>query len=322
MNLNHSTKGFSKTSEVAIPDSFFNRIVTGVENIDNIFGSGIMPGSTITLTAPGGVGKSVFCLTLAEMLTNKGYNVRYTSGEESATQIAYNCKRLNVVNLEIGNITDVETLLEEMVGLDLIIIDSFQSLTSNIGSKLVHYINSIVKKAKDTGCAVIFIVQVNVDGSMKGGTTLSHAVDVNIKLDKNLVVGESHRLFNTYKNRFGATRYTSAIMEQGGYNFLGVWEAPSKTKTKKLSLADQRKNAILELTGCFTIFHVTNRLKVSKSIALGVLSEMEFEKLIIKYGEGDLTAWKVGNPDDQGLLSKGVNLFAKYLILANSKPKK
>ena len=42
--------------------------------MDCIFGEGILPGSTISIEAPGGVGKTSLCLTLAQALYEKlGY---------------------------------------------------------------------------------------------------------------------------------------------------------------------------------------------------------------------------------------------------------
>ena len=187
MNLGHEQRDFVSVSDIKIPKTFYSRLKTDIDEIDSIFGCGILPGSSITLTAKGGAGKTVFCLTLGELLVDKGYKVAYSSGEENSFQLAYNSERLNVKNLKVGTMTDADMLLERMKDYDLLIVDSFQSLTTsrklNTRAKSQYFIDNLVKKAKDVNCAIIFIVQLNIDGTMKGGTTLSHSVDVNIKME-------------------------------------------------------------------------------------------------------------------------------------------
>ena len=48
---------FTKVSDIEIPDIFFRRLKTEVEEIVTIFGEGILPGSTITLCGVPGTGK-------------------------------------------------------------------------------------------------------------------------------------------------------------------------------------------------------------------------------------------------------------------------
>jgi DNA repair protein RadA/Sms len=191
MYLNLEQTPFTKISDIVIPDIFFNRLLTGNDYIDAIFGSGILPGSTITLKALPGVGKSVFALTLSELLTNIGYNVAYSSGEEDIRQLAYTSKRLGVQNLEIGTITDVDELLDIMPNKDFMVIDSFQTLTTvkelNSRERVKYFIDNLVKQAKVHECALMFIVQETTSGEIRGGTTLPYAVDVNMKISKDLM---------------------------------------------------------------------------------------------------------------------------------------
>lgn len=72
MLLNHEHVEFTRIGDVSIPNSYFNRIKTGDDELDSIFGDGILPGSTMTLIAKPGTGKSVFSLILSEKLTTKG----------------------------------------------------------------------------------------------------------------------------------------------------------------------------------------------------------------------------------------------------------
>jgi len=72
VNLNYAKKAFTKISEVKIPEIFYNRFKTAIPELNNIFGDGLLPGSTITLKAKAGVGKSICALSLAEHLTKSG----------------------------------------------------------------------------------------------------------------------------------------------------------------------------------------------------------------------------------------------------------
>jgi predicted ATP-dependent serine protease len=61
MLLNIADTKFVKCSSVVIPQEYFNRMVTGCDEVDLIFGSehlkGLVAGSTITITGTPGAGK-------------------------------------------------------------------------------------------------------------------------------------------------------------------------------------------------------------------------------------------------------------------------
>jgi len=54
MNLNLEKSNFVKVSDITVPDIFNRRMKTNVETLDEIFGQGILPGSSFTLTAKAG----------------------------------------------------------------------------------------------------------------------------------------------------------------------------------------------------------------------------------------------------------------------------
>lgn len=309
MNLNHDEVDFIKVSDIVIPDAFYNRIKTGDPHIDSIFGAngdGILPGSTITLIAPPGCGKSTFTLTLGELLTRKGYRIGYTSGEESDAQIAYTCKRLNIVDLKISTKTDADELLIKMKDLDLLIVDSFQCLTEKTGlnktAKVQYFIDNFVKLAKDNDCAVLFIVQLTQSGEMRGGTTLPYAVDVNIRITKAKEFGNDYRIFDVYKNRFGWSVEHAAMLNHDGYTFLGehnlqeeiVDITATKEKVKKVPVKEQRKELILLMTDPphITMERVMCDLDIQKQTAYALLKELENDNKIQKFGRGETAIWK------------------------------
>ena len=302
MNLGLEQKPFTKISDIEIPDIFFNRIKTNIDSLDAIFGDGILPGSTITLKSRPGVGQSVFALSLSEMLTNLNYKVAYSSGEEDIAQLAYNCRRLNVKNLEIGNITDVDEILESMAELDLIVIDSFQTLTTkkdlNSRERTKYFNDNLVRKAKEHQCSAIFIVQEFPDGTIRGGNSLLYAVDVNMEILK-LKDFPEKRIFNVYKNRFGATMMYDSIFGSTGYEFLGEYnEEGGKSdegKTKKISIKEVRKEQILQMNEppLITLNRVKESLNVQDQTARVLLSELEMDMKIIKFGRGESAIWKI-----------------------------
>jgi predicted ATP-dependent serine protease len=310
MLLNHEHVEFTRIGDVSIPNSYFNRIKTGDDELDSIFGDGILPGSTMTLIAKPGTGKSVFSLILSEKLTTKGYKVGYTSGEEDIRQIAYNAKRLNVKNLKIATITNVDEIVQHMKNMDFLVIDSFQCLTTdndlNSRQKVQYFVNTLIKKAKVYDCALLFIVQMTTSGELKGGTTLPYAVDVNLKIDKDEELGKDYRIINVYKNRFGPTAQYKAIMESSGYTFLGAYEPEEKVKTSKVSISQTRKNHIINMVEppLITVARVSEELDISTQTANNILRELVAENKLCKYGRGSESVWKVNSIKDETFLKE------------------
>lgn len=301
MTLDYEIVEFTKISDVEIPDIFFNRLKTNVEVLDSIFGLGILPGSTITLKARPGVGKSIFSLTLAELLTNEGYNVAYSTGEEDIRQLAYNCKRLKIENLQVGTITDVDSLLDKLPELDFLVIDSFQTLTTvqdlNRQEKIQYSIDNLVKQAKVNACALLFIVQETTGGEIRGGTTLPYAVDVNMTILKNPDDPEL-RIIEVEKNRFGPALKWETKMKPTGYEFIGEYKETEKMKEekqKKESVKVARKEQIMAMDEppLITTTRVMEAFDIKEPTAKLLLVELENEMKLIKYGRGSSAIWKI-----------------------------
>ena len=71
MNLDIEKNDFQQVRDIDIPDLFYNRYKTGIEVLDDLFEDGILPGSSFTVTAAAGTGKTRFLLQLLEAMTNK-----------------------------------------------------------------------------------------------------------------------------------------------------------------------------------------------------------------------------------------------------------
>jgi len=171
MNLNLDTTQFTKVSDIVVPDIFYRRMKTGVDEIDELFGNGILPGSSFTVTARAGCGKTTFLLQLFEALSKNGYDVGYASGEENTFQLAFNCRRLGVDNVKVANLTDVDTLVEATKHYDALVVDSFQALTTkeekNSRELESYAITKLVNAAKLNECAIFFILHLTKGGVLK-----------------------------------------------------------------------------------------------------------------------------------------------------------
>jgi predicted ATP-dependent serine protease len=312
MLLNQNDTGFQKCSEVDIPEEFYNRMQTGRPEIDQMFGTehlpGFMAGSAITITGTPGSGKSTLLLQVAQMLSEQGKRVAVASGEESHLQIAYACRRLSVSDVDIAHIKDVETIADAMGSYDLMVVDSFQALRSNKPNlkkrEFYQYAQDLLlSRAKETGCVLVFVLHITVNGLPKGGTDIIHAVDVNVKitLDKS---DDNMRIIHVYKNRFGATKQHAAFMGSCGFDFQGVWtgsddgntdDSGSSSKRGRPSVQSSRKDLILEYAEKdeITVNEVCDLLNVSSQTASIMLRDLVGQNRMEKIGRGVDAIWKV-----------------------------
>jgi predicted ATP-dependent serine protease len=164
MNIVTTCTGFTAVSKIKIPDVYSKRFKTGCEDLDELFGvDGFIPGTTFTLAAPPGSGKTSILLQTLELLHHVGKSTAYVSGEESVYQLAFTCKRLNVQSTSIANMVIIEDIFDsiEKTGIDVVILDSFPSLRSREkihGKRLEEYLsNYICTKAKELECVVVIV---------------------------------------------------------------------------------------------------------------------------------------------------------------------
>jgi DNA repair protein RadA/Sms len=268
---------------------------TGVAEFDDMFGEGILPGSAFTITAQDGCGKTTLLLQLMEALANNGYDVGYASGEENQYQLAFTCKRLNVKSVQIANETDIDVLAEAMQDLDVIVIDSFQALSTR--NKLNHAeleryaVTTLINAAKANECTLFFIMHLTKDGKLKGSTLVPHAVDVNVQIMMDDEGDEQDRVISFYKNRFGATLDYSASMTSHGFQLSGkreVTHAPSK-KARKKSI----ENKIMAMDPPnITKNGIMKSLNLTSSQAYFALKELTDAGKLKKYGRGEQAVWK------------------------------
>ena len=299
MNLGINSTNFTKVSDITIPDVYFKRMSTGVKEFDTIFGNGILPGSAATVTAQAGCGKTTLLLQLLENLSNNGYSTGYASGEENTFQLAFTCKRLNVKSVSIANETDIDVLATAMNDLDILVIDSFQALTSkkkmNSRDLEKYAVSTLCKKAKDSECALIFVMHLTKDGKLKGSTLVPHSVDVNIMLRHDAdSTDDTARIISTYKNRFGSTVDVEANIGRNGFDIKG-----KKSRERVMSKAARKKmlhKKILELDPPqITEKAIMNKFNLTKGQAYIALKELTDADKLVKYGRGQSAVFKKSN---------------------------
>ncbi len=107
---------------------------TGIGELDNVLGGGIVPGSLVLIGGSPGIGKSTLTTMVLANLHGAGRRTLYVSAEESAAQIRLRAERLRAEALDIPVIaeTDLETVLAtlEAERPEVCVIDSVQTLHS------------------------------------------------------------------------------------------------------------------------------------------------------------------------------------------------
>lgn len=295
MKLQIKSSSFTQVSEIQIPEIFYRRLKCGIEEFDTMFGSGLLPGSALTFTGQAGSGKTTALLQYMDALAGNGYNVGYASGEENQYQLAFTCKRLNVQRVKIGNQTDIDVLALAMEEFDVLVIDSFQALTSSKkmnSAELERYaVSTLIAKAKETECTLIFAMHLTKAGSLKGSTLVPHSVDVNFQIMMDPAGESSARIIHVYKNRFGPTGEYGAEMSPNGLVLSGkreVVRALSKDARKK----EVHQKILTMDPPQITKAAVMSKLKLSDSQAYIALKELTDGGKLSKFGRGPTAVFK------------------------------
>jgi len=290
---------------VVIPQEYFNRMVTGCDEVDLIFGSehlkGLVAGSTITITGTPGAGKSTFLLQVGQMLAEQGKKFAIASGEEEIEQLAYACHRLGLSDVEIAHIKNVEDIASAMSDYDVMVVDSFQALRSNNKDlkkkEFYQYAQDLlISTAKQTKCVLIFVLHITTTGLPKGGTDIIHAVEINMKVsvDKD---NTDMRIIDVYKNRCGNTKQHIAYMTPKGLDFKGAADdQPIEEPEPVVNVSEVRMKELLNSENNeWTLANVCAKLGVSPQTAGILLRAMVGENKMEKIGRGVNAIWKIQN---------------------------
>jgi DNA repair protein RadA/Sms len=202
------------------------RLRTGIGELDQVLGGGLVPGSLVLLGGSPGIGKSTLTSMALGNLEGAGRRTLYVSGEESAAQIRLRAERLPGAALQVPVLaeTDLDTVLATIDAErpEVCVIDSVQTLvaadlTGAAGSvgQVREVADRITRLAKARGIAVLLVGHVTKEGSLAGPRVLEHLVDCVLQFE-----GERERTYRTLralKNRFGSTNDVGVFeMKQGG----------------------------------------------------------------------------------------------------------
>jgi len=220
------------------------RLSTGIDDLDNVLGGGIVAGGVALIAGQPGIGKSTLLLQVAA-LAAKQSDILYVSGEESAEQVRLRAKRLGADShdslhfIASTSANDIgATIRAGKYG--LVIVDSIQTLsleevTSAPGSvsQITNSSNVIIRAAKESGSAVMLVGHVTKEGSIAGPKVLEHLVDVVLQFEGDRYGG--FKVVRASKNRYGSTSEAAIFeMDETG---LRVVENPSA------ALLSERQNA-------------------------------------------------------------------------------
>jgi len=277
--------GIFTAADVEIPDEFFNRLKCGYECVDSLMGS-FVPGTTITLSSPRGVGKTTFLTMVAEgfMKTNSRVNALYVSGEEHVAQLAYTCQRVGATSIGVTNRTKVESILPLFSQYKVLIIDSLPTMTTDVEGVSKHdmelwAISQFKKMAEKTKTVCFVILHCTKDGKSKGNSAIEHLVHACMDISKmdEEDMGPCARLIECSKNRSGSTGNLILRMSQNGYDFENpVDDSKANNKNVNANMAGGQRAA--------------TRVRESNNL-------IDFIKSRKSITEKDLGAWE-GLPED------------------------
>ena len=201
------------------------RYTVGVEDIDAIFGGGIVKGSISLIGGDPGIGKSTFLLQICGRLSC-GFKVLYVSGEESAGQIKLRADRLDIKNNSILVLSECDmdviyaVILKERP--NIVVVDSIQTVSLKNISSIAGSISQIrectyvlQKLAKKENISIILVGHVNKEGNIAGPKILEHIVDSVFYFEGDRK--NTFRILRVVKNRFGSVNDIAVFdMEEKG----------------------------------------------------------------------------------------------------------
>lgn len=225
------------------------------QEVNRVFGGGIVPGSITLIVGDPGIGKSTLLLQIAADVAKTGHETMYVSGEESPAQIKMRADRMAISGRKLFLMTST-SVNEILSRLDnhppaLAVIDSIQmihddSVSSEAGSvvQVKECTRKLMEWAKATEIPVLISGHVTKGGDISGPRILEHMVDLVLQMEGEAV--SSYRLLRAVKNRFGST------------NEVGVFEMTAQ------GLEDVKDPSETFLTG-----------RISKAVGSMVVSTLE-----------------------------------------------
>jgi len=212
------------------------RVRTGIAEFDRVTGGGLVRGSALLVGGDPGIGKSTLLLQAAGALARCGHPVVYVSGEEAVAQIRLRAERLGLSDAPVKlaaetSVEDILATLEEEKTPALVIADSIQTLWTDLAdsapgtvSQVRASAQALIRYAKRSGAAVVFVGHVTKDGQIAGPRVVEHMVDAVLYFEGE--GGHDFRILRAVKNRFGATDEIGVFEMSGS----GLREVPNPSE--------------------------------------------------------------------------------------------
>ena len=165
-----------------------DKLVTGIGELDQVLGGGIVRGSLTLVGGDPGIGKSTLLLQVCHNLADSGHNVLYISGEESLAQIKMRADRIGEFSSRMLLLceTNLETISEVIRSgkPEAVIIDSIQTMYNETVSAAPGSVSQVrestgvlLQLAKGLGVSVFIVGHVTKEGTVAGPRVLEHMVD-------------------------------------------------------------------------------------------------------------------------------------------------
>lgn len=198
--------------EVASGDG--ERLSTGMGELDQVLGGGLVPGSLVLVGGDPGIGKSTLLLQVCRNLSVTLSGVLYISGEESLQQIRLRASRIGEFQDTLKlmcetNLADIEKVMlrEKPV---VAVIDSIQTMYQEDISSAPGSVSQVreatgvlLRLAKEQGITILIVGHVTKEGTVAGPRVLEHMVDTVLYFEGDRHA--SYRILRGVKNRFGST---------------------------------------------------------------------------------------------------------------------
>jgi DNA repair protein RadA/Sms len=202
------------------------RFTSHLSEFDRVCGGGLVPGSVLLIGGDPGIGKSTLLLQIASKMA-KDRSCVYISGEEATSQIRLRAARLGITGASVflaaaTRLSEITEALNKMPVLDLVVIDSIQTIASDQIESAPGSVSQVracafelIQLAKKKGFVLVLVGHVTKEGTLAGPRVLEHMVDTVLYFE-----GDSaydYRLLRSVKNRFGPSNEIGVFaMEEGG----------------------------------------------------------------------------------------------------------
>ncbi|MHC1720094.1 MAG: DNA repair protein RadA [Clostridiaceae bacterium] len=271
----------------------YERLNTGIEELNRVLGGGIVKGSLTLISGAPGIGKSTLLLQTANNIAECYGKVLYVSGEESEEQIKIRGDRLGAMSEDLyivseTNISNIEVHMENISPV-FVIVDSIQTLykdsvSSAPGgvSQVRECANEIMRIGKTSNIPFFIVAHITKQGELAGPRVLEHMVDTVLSFEGQRT--EEVRILRTIKNRFGTT------------SEIGVFE--------------MRNSGLKEISNPSEVFLEETDYQKEGSVVIGV---MEGSRPILIEVQALVAETRLTMPRRTAV---GIELSRLYLILA------